>query len=464
MILRLNKNLLNISTSDLLISILLALLCALVMPFGIYIIFIVILGLVIFKYGQNAVMILIIVSMVAATGPALESYRNIFSFITISLLIYIFFKQKGFNFKEYRIPPKEINFLVLFIIMSIVISSLNSGLRPLSILAILRTLIFFGICYLLFSNLEDRKFIKIYFLALIIASLIVSFTVYYDMINAGLTLYVVQGVLARYSGIYGNPNYVGLLLSITTIILIVYLFSENISSSIRKIIIPIILFSNMAAILITNSRSAIAGTIISIGFILFNLNKSLFKKSLIISTAIFIILISIPSVVDFYNAFVRIGTVNERSVHWAAGWDMMIDHFIFGIGPENFQSKFFNYVPSSAWNFYEVDTSIFKFHPHNYFLLMISENGILGILFSVFIFFIYFRLSWRVMKSSKSLNREEFLMSTALFSIGIVLFIRAFFEVDGVFSYGYITRDLPFWICYIITAHLYSKNNVLILR
>ncbi len=460
MVLRLNKNLLRISTSDLLISILLALLCALIIPFAIYIIIILLLGLVIFKYGENAVMLLIIVSMVAATGPALESYRNIFSFITISVLIYIFLKQKGFNFKEYRIPPKEIIFLISFIFTSIVVSTLNSGLQALSILAIIRTLIFFSICYIFFSILEEVKFIKIYFLALVAASLIVSFTVYYDMLNAGLTLYVVQGVLARYSGIYGNPNYVGLLLSITTIILIVSLFYKNKSLIFKKFVIPIILINNIIAMLITNSRSAILGTIISLGFILYQVNKRLLKRLLITLIILIILLISIPSVTDFYTAFVRIETVSERSIHWAAGWDMMGDHFILGVGPENFPSKFFTYVPSSALNFYEVDTSIFKFHPHNYFLLMISENGILGIIFPILIFYVYFKLSWQVMKNTKNINIKEFLVSTALFSIGIVLFVRAFFEVDGVFSYGYITRDLPFWICFIIIAHLYSKKNV----
>jgi len=459
MIAKLNNSLNPISPKDITTSIILVLLSLLVLPFSIFGIFIIVLLLLVSKYGEKAILLIALVCMIAATGPALEKFRFTFSFLSILYVFYFFIKEKGLDIKKYRKPPIELIILILFIVSAILITSFISGLQSQSILALLRTVIFFIICYSLFSLLEKKELLKIYFSSLILASLIISITVYYDMINAGLTLYVVQGVLARYAGIYGNPNYVGLLLSITTLFLFVSLFSNKLNSVSKKIAVWIILASNILAILITNSRSAIIGTIISLCFILYHLNKKLLQKILVSLVFITIILINLPFVQDFFNAFIRLETVSERSISWEIGWDIMMDNFLFGIGPENYESKVFTYVPSSTWQYFEVDTSIFKVHPHNYFLLMITENGILGLILSLLIFYVLFRLSWRVMKITKNYKHEEYLISLSIYSIGIVLFIRAFFEVDGIFSYGFITRDLPFWICFVVLAHLNVMQN-----
>ena len=215
---------------------------------------------------KGGVILISLISLIAATGPTLERYRFLFSIVSILSVFYIFIKEKGLDFKSSRKPPNEIYFLIIFIITTIILTSIISGLQGPSIFAIFRSIVFFTICYVLYSILEKGELLRIYLLALIFASLIVSITVYYDLINAGLTLYIVHGVLARYAGIYGNPNYVGLLLSITTIILFVYLFADKINSIPQKIVVWIILSSNILIILITNSRASIIGTIISFFF------------------------------------------------------------------------------------------------------------------------------------------------------------------------------------------------------
>ncbi len=85
---------------------------------------------------------------------------------------------------------------------------------------------------------------------------------------------------------------------------------------------------------------------------------------------------------------------------------------------------------------------------------MVTENGVLGLLLSLMIFYFYYRLAWRIMKRTKLTNHINYTLSISLYSIGLILFIRSFFEVDGIYSYGNITRDIPFWICYVILAHL----------
>ena len=99
--------------------------------------------------------------------------------------------------------------------------------------------------------------------------------------------------------------------------------------------------------------------------------------------------------------------------------------------------------------------------PHNYFLLMGAENGVLGILTSVSVFILFFYLSGKTLMMSKKMDREYYIFSVAIVAIGIGTFLRAFFEISGIMYYGYISRDLPFWIIFLILIFIYKrmKNN-----
>jgi O-antigen ligase len=402
---------------------------------------------------QNLI-ILSLILFISATGATIDKYRTYFTIFSGLTLLYFFFRERGLQFSYYRIPPKEIMFLMTFLFGSIFFSTAVAGFSLQSLLAIIRSVFFFIICYVLFSLLEFKKLIFAYIIAIILSSIIVSLTVYFDLINAGLTVYIVQGVLARYSGIYGNPNYVGLLISMSTIILFVYLISNKTKSKFEKNLILIILISNTIILLITNSRTAILGTIISVLFSAYHVKKVLFKRILIPMVLVSVVFVMLSLFQEFTDAFIRLETVSERGVSWETGWIIMKDNFWFGIGPELYETKIFSYVPSTAWQLFIVDTNIFKVHPHNYFILMVTENGVPGLLLSLMIFYFYFRLAWRIMKRTKLTNRILYALSISLYCIGLILFIRAFFEVDGIYSYGNITRDLPFWICYVILAHL----------
>ena len=54
---------------------------------------------------------------------------------------------------------------------------------------------------------------------------------------------------------------------------------------------------------------------------------------------------------------------------------------------------------------------------------------------------------------------KYFIISTAITGIGIGMFFRAFIEVTGILSYGYLTLDLPFWLVFIILISIYQKFN-----
>jgi len=165
-----------------------------------------------------------------------------------------------------------------------------------------------------------------------------------------------------------------------------------------------------------------------------------------------------PFTQTLVDAYIRIETVSQRDYLWAAGIEIMKDYPIFGVGTEMFPYKFYTYVPTSGSYMFELFRILQKPHPHNYSLWLITENGILGMVCSLSLFGFYFFMSWKLLSNFSKAKNEVYYFSLGFMSIGIMVFVRSFFEVEGIFSYGYISRDLPFWITYILLAYFYKYN------
>jgi O-antigen ligase len=179
--------------------------------------------------------------------------------------------------------------------------------------------------------------------------------------------------------------------------------------------------------------------------------------------SIFIILLLIPTVNDFILILLRPAEFSLREYFWNSGIEMFRDNFFSGVGPEMFASKFYNYLPSDGFTLFEnIGAMAYgKIHsPHNYFLSMAAENGIFGLLTAAAIFILFFYLAFKAIKMAQHIDTDYYIISVAIAGIGIGLFIRAFFEINGILYYGYISRDLPFWIIFIILIYIYKDLRV----
>lgn len=59
----------------------------------------------------------------------------------------------------------------------------------------------------------------------------------------------------------------------------------------------------------------------------------------------------------------------------------------------------------------------------------------------------------------KNIDIHYHVFIVSILSIGLGIFIRSMFEVTGVLTYGFITRDLPFWIVFISLAYIYNETD-----
>jgi O-antigen ligase len=282
--------------------------------------------------------------------------------------------------------------------------------------------------------------------------------------EAGFTIFLIEGGLARFSGLYDNPNYVGHMLIISVSFITIYYFREAFRDKIKLFWLTVFLLLNLFMIFAIDSRASALAIFISTSFILLNINKRFYFKIVLSLSLLFLTLYLIPPIQELVDLFMRVERMDTRTYFWEAGIDVISDYPIVGIGPDLFQHSIFNYLPSEAYKFYHPDAWFGKANPHNFFLQLFSENGLLGFMSSISLFSLYFYLGFRSIKITKRKYYDIFLLSTALTGIGLGIFIRAFFEVTGIMSYGYITRDLPFWLLLSILMYInvrYSERKEL---
>lgn len=401
-----------------------------------------------------------IILFLILTGQELEKYRTLVSIGIIFALALLFLKRYGLNFRPYPKVPIQIIYFIIFLSFTLFLSSTLS-IDPYSgYLTTLRLFIFFLVCYLYYSLIKNKGTLDRYLIAIFISVLVIGISVIIDISKTGFAFFLIEGTIVRYGGMYENPNYVGLLLLITIPINIALFFRKYIHPYLVKFCLLVILLLSIILLFVSNSRSSIIGTILASAITIAFINKKIFFRFISILTLSLIILLFINEVQDYLALYFRLERVGNREYFWNAGLDIISDHPYFGVGPELFDRYFFTYMPSAVTGLYE--SSIWKVgrpHPHNFFLLFAAENGALGFVCAVYFFILFFYFSIKTLSMVRNKKTEDYLIIVSAIGIGVGIFFRAFFEVTGIITYGFITRDLPFWILFIIVIHIYQKDE-----
>ena len=311
--------------------------------------------------------------------------------ITIDLLfLYIFFKKKEFNLEN------KISFYILLIfwlslLVNLIYSSdfINSFSRCVGFIrfAILALAIQFFI-----ENSSSKKKNKV-FLTWSIIFFIVSFDLIFEFI-LGFNLFGNTSYMpGRLSSFLGNELKIGhyyLAFNLLAISLVYYYFKNN-------TLLYFILFSTTFISLIIGERANfIKFTFMVIFFIYFFEKKNFYFKSILIFLMIsfLAIFISINNTYKerFWTMFGDI-MIEQKNIskminfspyggHWHAAWEIFNENKIFGVGLKNFRKV------SGEQKYYNKNVAYSKSrqttHPHQLHLEFLSETGIFGSIFLVF--------------------------------------------------------------------------------
>ena len=142
----------------------------------------------------------------------------------------------------------------------------------------------------------------------------------------------------------------------------------------------------------------------------------------------------------------------ERFYRWVAAFNMIKINSVVGFGPNCFYDNYKNYTESifKTWVSNNKDHS----SVHNYFLLIGLEQGLIGMLLFVILFFVMLIKLQSLYHSIKNIFYKQIAFATSiiLVMIGVLNFLSDLIETDKIGSL--------FWLCLGITFILIEKNKI----
>jgi O-antigen ligase len=342
-----------------------------------------------------------------------------------------------------------------------IVSILFSDYPWIGIIPILRTSLFFLIVYLFYSLIDNDRDLKLFIIVFVITAVFLFFLVFYLFYSSDFNLLRFQQELLFEGGQdYIHKNGIGALFVMAISLLSAYYFSQ--SNSTRKRVIALTIFLLIFGLVITNARAAIFSLIVSTSFIFYVLNKKIFYR-LLFGIAIIIPFLLIEPISDLIELYFRLDNVfTGRDLIVEATYQIIADNPIFGTGPTVAKIEMGKNIPfmigSSDWFFlnHHID-SIEMGHAHNFYLFFLSELGILGLIASMTIPFVFFKVGYNTLKKIQDPKNKYYSIVIGLNAAGLAVFTSGLFEWGGIVSYGMISNDLPFWWCFICLIYINKR-------
>ena len=348
------------------------------------------------------------------TGPFLP---DLIISITSIIFLYLFIYEKDYK-KEYY---KKIFFIIILFYLLIILSSLQSLYPSHSLstsIPYLRFLVFpFAFLYFFYDNFNSK--IKIFFYISLLSIAFVSITVIIEFINHFYFVTDLSAKKIRFTGIFFAEKRSGFFLLIYLIICMAYFFNFK-KIRLSKYYLILIFCITLFSIMLSGERILFFYLIL---YILFNLILLIInKKFKIITIFVSAILLLVITLSYFNNPFLkRLSTLQD-----SLGFDTKIkieknfsfsnnilnnfyktdkgyigiwkttfynikknNNLFIGNGPNNYRK--FCKIHTNINSFY-INETICRVHPHNFFLQLIFEVGIIAIILFYLILFYFANL------------------------------------------------------------------------
>ena len=335
--------------------------------------------------------------------------------ISVSLL-FLGYLILCFTNKKIVFPSEpEVGNIIYLIIIFVFIMIISTIFSSDKISSVRRTITVAGyfIIFVSLSSFEDRNFVKkclkIFVLFCVIHSVyaIVQYFTGIDIVYKGYQKY------SRVIGIVGHFNSLAAILGLVfPVVVSFFYFLER--KKVFNLVYSIIL---LASIVLTFTRGIWLGT-----FFAFLVLSFLFDKRLVFFILLFSILIFfIPQTKKRTLSTFESGNQTTRIYFLKETPKLVLKQFVLGYGPDSFRKVFYEHYP----NFPEQG----HFHPHNMYLHILFELGILGL--STFLVLFYKILEWLI--KAYYLSQEKFVKSLILGTIGSVIVFLVYGFVDEPF-------------------------------
>ncbi len=396
--------------------------------------------------------ILIIFPILIILGPfALNLFSVIFSLYAI---------KNYKNFLKFKIFNKKIILIFFsFIILLFPFESIefeNAFIKYLSFLRFI--LMSFGVIFFLDKeNKENKILIEIYkFYSLIL--IIIIFDVLIEYFSGSNILGYRSEYIGRIASFTNDELIIGYILCFLILFTLAFIFKKT---KILYFFAILFIFITISFLIGERSNFIKLFLLIITSVLIYFFYTDNFKKNLLIAIPLILILfISFFEITKntkpgkkLYSAFDDIITIennefsfnlkneffnSRHAYHYTTAYKIFLDYPVFGIGINNFFSesskkkyRIKKYWPASN-------------HPHQIYLEIISEVGLTGLAYFIFIFFYPIFLSIKCFKKSKDIN----ILSHLLLHI---FFIFPILPTGSLFGTNY---GIPFWFNLSILLYL----------
>ena len=373
--------------------------------------------------------------------------------ITILLILstIFFYNKELFKIKFYLLDKIIILFFII-VLLSGIVSAVgwyleDSWKSPFK--TILRSLLFFRyfLLYIVLRFLIENKVIdlKIFFITCALSSLFVSFDIFYQY-KFGQDIFGFETVWERkLSGPFGDELIAGGFIQRFSLFsfFILPLFFSNKSKYLSKYLIPILFIIFFTAIILSGNRMPLLLFVFSI-FLIMLLTKQVRKYFLpfvLIFTIIFSIIFKFNSEVktNFSNLHKQISKITI----------ILLDKDLNGLEIPSYYKEFSSFYETWRLNKYigggiktfryychlreNIDKNsdfICNMHPHNYYLEILTETGLIGFFIGISIFFIILYISLFKKYFSSSLLQRNTIVVPFIF-----LFLMEIFPLRSTGSF-----------------------------
>lgn len=291
--------------------------------------------------------------------------------------------------------------------------------------------------YFLIINIVDseKKFISILY-AFTIGCIICGIITFYYFLSEGVSSFNYRLVLNDQ-----NPNIIGVLMA-QSIIIVWYFINDSLRKLKERVIMYIVLVFLLLIMLFSQSRGAWVSLPLAMAFYFlvekkFNIN--MIAKIFILFISVFIVFILINSFSqDWLEAlYIRGESIfntseigQSRLEIWKVGLTMFRENPFFGVGLNNFNIAYDKYI-AVTYNLHMMLEP--GRDPHNDYLALICNLGLIGFAIWAVVIFTFFKLSFRTGKY-KSLLIPLFFLLLLISTKGSYLWTKYYWLDLGIIS------------------------------
>ncbi|MBS56469.1 MAG: hypothetical protein CMP16_01185 [Rickettsiales bacterium] len=316
--------------------------------------------------------------------------------LVISSIIFLLLLNKD-NFKRFFFNRLTIIFICWYVYL--LINSLLSENIFLSLESSLFYFRFFIYSLSIWYCLENiNNFLKYFFFTLLLSFSIVLFDSYFQyIVGFNLLGFEYNNQWNRLSSFFNEEYILGSYLSRILPIIIALFFNKNIQSNNKIFYSFILIILSTVIILFSGERSALINLLMFFVLFIFIIDINLKKLFTYFTSFIIIIIIFIN-----FNADIRKRMVNfsfqqlneggslkifsiQHQLIYETSYKIFLDNKIRGIGPKNFRVVCKNYQSKNDLDKSEDGCST---SPHNIYLQLLVETGIIGFMFIFILFFV----------------------------------------------------------------------------